>query len=521
MSGDQRKVSRRAVLAAAGGLASVGSVAAQIEGGTVALNEAYNAAGDLWIGPDTAKDTVDPETGRVYMATDTQVEYYADGDGWTKMGVGSSSEPVPEVTSNSLSTEHAYSGGQTIYVRSDGDDSQDGLSAENAKATVQAAADDGPLHLDGGEPLIIDVGSGTFGAVNLKHVAASRSVNIVGATDGSGNPDTTLDGGGIDSTLVADNCRVTAENLILQNGAYANGYATKCGALDLQNCELRGGTNTPLNAAADGSSNMKIRYGSEMNTDAGSATGFSHATSVGSEMTVRDVAFSGTGVDQGVVGAKQASFVHVDGCSINADGAGRCIRVVDGSDLKLGPSAITFENAEAAVYTARNSDVTDKADPGVHTYNNIDNEWKIEDGSYAESADGDKVFSPPAFSRTNVSNTFPGDAFIGTYFGRDTESDHFVAHEPGAQAWQLASLQKVASGQVSLSAGGEQDIDIPESDVNGALLVAHFPATTDAGNVEYIIRHTGGSNTASVRFKEVGGTNPATHDYAIYSVPLL
>lgn len=63
----------------------------------MALNQAYNVSGDLWIGPDSAKGNVSADSGRVYMAADTQVEYYGDGGSWIKLGVGSSNTPVDNV----------------------------------------------------------------------------------------------------------------------------------------------------------------------------------------------------------------------------------------------------------------------------------------------------------------------------------------------------------------------------------------------------------------------------------------
>jgi len=95
---------RRALLAAAGGLAGLGTALGQssgdqgsLTGGAMALNEAYNVSGELFIGPDSAKSNVSHNDGRVYMAADTQVEYYSDGGSWVKMGVGSDMEAVPAV----------------------------------------------------------------------------------------------------------------------------------------------------------------------------------------------------------------------------------------------------------------------------------------------------------------------------------------------------------------------------------------------------------------------------------------
>lgn len=106
----RQKWTRRAVLlgaatgmsAAAAQALSEGGDSGTLYGGKMALEEAYNVGGDLWIGPDNVKSNVTAKSGRVFMASDTQVDYYGDGNSWVKMGVGSSSEPVPSITTESL-----------------------------------------------------------------------------------------------------------------------------------------------------------------------------------------------------------------------------------------------------------------------------------------------------------------------------------------------------------------------------------------------------------------------------------
>lgn len=73
--------------------------------GIAALNQAYNVAGNLYVGPDSAKSSIDAKSGRMYMATDIQVDYYGDGGSWVEMGVGSSSNPVPSVYADAVTTE--------------------------------------------------------------------------------------------------------------------------------------------------------------------------------------------------------------------------------------------------------------------------------------------------------------------------------------------------------------------------------------------------------------------------------
>jgi hypothetical protein len=63
-------------------------------GSDMALQEAINVAGDLYVGPDSAKSTVAPDTGRLYKAVDTGVEYYGDGSSWTIQPVQTDSVTV-------------------------------------------------------------------------------------------------------------------------------------------------------------------------------------------------------------------------------------------------------------------------------------------------------------------------------------------------------------------------------------------------------------------------------------------
>jgi hypothetical protein len=118
-------LSRRALLAAVGGLAATGVAAGDdsVDGGTMSLTQAYNTAGDLWQGPDSAKSNVDPDEGRLYVAVDTQVEYYGDGSAWVKMGVGSQAEPVPSVSTEKTTitetpptAENAFALGEATFA---------------------------------------------------------------------------------------------------------------------------------------------------------------------------------------------------------------------------------------------------------------------------------------------------------------------------------------------------------------------------------------------------------------------
>jgi len=102
-------------------------------GGTMSLNEPYNVAGSLWIGPDSARSQVQAKSGRVYIGAsgDGYTWYNGDNGSWTTKGLGDSANPVPSVNTDSLvniadyivdstqGLEDAFSNlsaGETIYI---------------------------------------------------------------------------------------------------------------------------------------------------------------------------------------------------------------------------------------------------------------------------------------------------------------------------------------------------------------------------------------------------------------------
>lgn len=152
-----KKLTRRGVLLGAATGMSAAAVNAlgqsgddgHLYGGKMALSEAYNVAGDLWIGPDSAKSTVSGDSGRVYMASDTQVEYYGDAGSWVKKGIGSSSEPVPSVTTEELNNVHR------VQADADGSTIQSVIDSASRGDTIMLPTPEGGT-FDLTSPLVID-----------------------------------------------------------------------------------------------------------------------------------------------------------------------------------------------------------------------------------------------------------------------------------------------------------------------------------------------------------------------------
>lgn len=126
----QPRPTRRQLLASAGGATGLaalvsgqgGNTNGNLYGGAQQLEEAFKVSERMWIGPDSAKSSVDPEAGSVYIATNTNVDYYGDGDVWTIRGVGSSQQPVPTGNFESVQAEslHTESRDPDVVLRRDG-----------------------------------------------------------------------------------------------------------------------------------------------------------------------------------------------------------------------------------------------------------------------------------------------------------------------------------------------------------------------------------------------------------------
>jgi hypothetical protein len=119
----------------------------------------------MFIGPDSAKSNVSQQAGRVYRATDTQVEYYSNGTNWVKFGVGSTQERVPQVSADvvhdkSDADRYVYvESGSGEYVATGPTGEVNRFSSSGVDA-IQAAIDDlpsggGRVHVEAGDYPIV------------------------------------------------------------------------------------------------------------------------------------------------------------------------------------------------------------------------------------------------------------------------------------------------------------------------------------------------------------------------------
>ena len=366
MANGGRQVSRRAVLAAgaaggAAGLASalrLGGSEGSVYGGIMALDEAYNVSGDLWIGPDSAKKNVDADSGCVYIASDTQVEYYGDDGRWVKMGVGSQSEPVPAVN-----TEQLYTDPLVMYVDPNGDDANDGLSSSTPKQTFAAALEDAPLHGDQSTQLTIRAAAGTYtprgaenNVVNLEASALAR-IKIVGKTDSNNDPTVTLDATGVNSAVRTVNCYVVLEDITVKGGGSTLNSPFQ-GGLDCRNVHARAASGTSQLVYAQMTSVLEMDSECDFDVTAASDPNFNIAITGCSVGRISGLVKGGDGDSNGVIQGKETVWVFLKKDTIvDGDGMNQwLVQIRDNSDLKINGN-VTFKNGLGRAKAQNNSNL--------------------------------------------------------------------------------------------------------------------------------------------------------------------
>jgi len=411
------------------------------------------------------------------------------------------------VDANSVNTDIAYTISQTVFVRTDGDDTNDGLSTSEPKATIQAAVDDAPIPGSGGL-VEIDVGSGTFSSgVQIAENVAADGVVINGSTDGSGNPDAVIDlGGASGSCITTDGKTVFVNDMVLKNAGYTNvrvGHGGKC---ELDNVDLVEGGQ--FNALATAEAFLKYRSGkAELVSGAGSG---SNVESISSTLVLNDnVTVLGSG-GLGVVTVKQNSYALIGAATIDGDSGATCLYISDGSDVKLN-NGTAFQNADNGVIAVRSSDVTDKSSTGV-SFSSVTDPWTTKGASYAQvSSANEEIWSPPTGDPASVNSFGMDGGSLAVYYDKSVPA--YRVYEPFSDRHLNVGRFKVDEGTVTVPAGGTATVTTPLG--NSSLDVSYGPAQAVSAEVTYRVGHD--VSNAIVVFEETTGNNDIDINYTIYN----
>jgi hypothetical protein len=421
-----------------------------------------------------------------------------------------------EMSSSSLSTDRAtINNSVTVYVRSGGSDSNDGLSASEPRATLQAAIKDAPIQPYQSKLTINVDKSASFEGVDLRDLETPR-LKIVGATDGNDDADTTIDGsatGASHSVELAGN-DVELRNCIVKDNGDGCYRLNRGARLELSNCDI-------INEASDHTG--QVNTGSVI-VDDGDTTHDQTATT-GGQASVNILEswaqlrgnFNGPG-NAAIVRLKEGSFVIAVGGSFNGSGeAVNCLRLYHRSGAKV--DSCTFEDAANAIEPKQGSWA--RVTTGI-TENNISNRFSGGSSHAVDFVAGDSWWQlprnagPPDHWGKNVAQ--------GTLFYDN--SDDFVKAYSGIGIGRTLEMGRVPEdeGTVSLSAGGSQTVNWAGGVGGGKHYDAVVsPADPDnaAGNAQW--RHywqwndTDGQQELVI--EELSGSQGIDLDWRVYRFP--
>ncbi|AFK19664.1 acetoacetate decarboxylase [Haloferax mediterranei ATCC 33500] len=422
--------------------------------------------------------------------------------------------PVEELT-----TESAYVGGVTMYVRSTGDDANDGLSADNPKQTINAAIADAPIHGDRTTRLTIDIGSDTISdtATDLVELreASVPFLHIVGATDGSGNPAGVLDASGNKYGVDAwGPMLVTLENVVLKNADNRNLLLRNLVYCKTINCDVIDGGFR--NAGVGQNSVLRIDAASKW--DITGTTGADNNIELINSMLECEGEIVGTGGGNSVIKAKQESVVLAFSNSLyDANGDNEpCIVVTDSSDLKIGKNT-TFQNAYAIARGRRGCTIK-TVDYSTVAQNSLTHDIDAPGLSIiTDETTSETVTTLPKMSSDPTTFIKAGPANGRLYYNLSTEFPRFYS-DTRSEWEELVGGQVVNEGTVTVSAGSSTVVTVDTGPTEPVLPVWSF-ATEPAAAVD--VRHEmryGGGETR-VAFIEQTANASVELTFKIYKVP--
>jgi len=258
----------------------------------------------------------------------------------------------------SVSTDELFTDAVTVYVRDGGSDSNDGLSAGSAKATVQAAIDDAP-NPPNASSVVVDIGTGTFGSVRVPE--SYPAVKLLG--DGAGS--TTLDGGASSDTIHAAGSRVVTDSLTATSGSPNSLRVSRSGFVETVNTNITDGVS--YNATVGNASTLAVGPSSTIEY---TSSPNQYGIQVVSSFLRIDGDVTGGQID--VVQLLDSSTVIILG-SVSGDGSAstsQCVAVREGSAAKVD-APLSDADAGIVVDDEANVDIQ-----GQTTYTNINQPLK-------------------------------------------------------------------------------------------------------------------------------------------------
>jgi len=418
-----------------------------------------------------------------------------------------------QVDAGSVNTDYATSTEPiTVYVDPNGDDSNDGLSVDNSKQTIESAVQDAPIQNTKSQ-LKITLASGTYEKTDIRRLPYD-SILIEGPSDQSA----VIDGGSLAGyALELWFGAVTLRNIEITNGA-AGCLRGNSVDMELENCYIHNGGETAI----------QTNLGSTLSTDEetvidqrGVTGGRAGINILSSSFTLRGT-FRGTSGNNSVIRCKEGSQGQILGATVDADGGGVCIELRKDSYSKIAD--VTLENAQSGIsYAIGGTPVVQNS----LTQNNINNLFGFSNDFYAVQnvADGyDETFIH--LPRTDSAPShWGGGAADGVAFYDSTRGVLRWYSDPlGASDGVEAGRVLIDTGTTSVPAGGKTVVNWTGSKSAGILYdaVVGIADPDDAAGdaeVDWHINWDDANGHQELVIQELGGSNGVDVQYRIHEIP--
>ncbi len=290
-----------------------------------------------------------------------------------------------------LNAEYLYNNAVTLYVRSDGDDSNDGLTASTAKASISSALSDAPMR-NNQDAVIIDLDDGSYSGIRFDERTPQLDyVKLRGATDGSGNPATTLTDPAPASHIldVQHGGTVIAEDLSITGGDDGCLQVRDNSSLYLRNVHASDGGEHAALVAWGGYYEDDDATVLDQSAVDGSSAGFKITTA---RATCRGT-YKGDGGTNCVIRTKENGYAMLVGCTVTGEGnpdTTHGIRCFHSSAMKMQDT--TIQDCKIAINREMNAFIKTQ---GTMTYNNVDYEIHGIGGHHREFASDEDIYTLP------------------------------------------------------------------------------------------------------------------------------
>jgi len=401
----------------------------------------------------------------------------------------------------------------TMYVRSDGDDANTGLSADDAKATIQSAVEDAAIS-NYQRPVTVDLDDGSYGAVDLRRIP-TPDLRIEGVTDGSGNPATTLTATGVAHVIEVNQIYLELANLIIDGGDQGPLRAEYNAAVRPENCTFQNGPEHALQL------NFCATYQDDADTicDQTAVNGSGASINVLMRSSARfNGLYKGDGGGRTVIRIKEGGQALVSGTlegeGTNASGTSQLIELAQHGSAKIFD--VTGRDATFLVDAQDDSQYRVKD----RTLDNVPGLGRIRQGAYGRDVNNN--LNRYAIPKNSSTPSWGLDVDDGQLHHNDSLGAPEVFSKTLNGTLQVFGGVLQDSADRTVSAGGTDNWAFSgENSIGTPLHAMVYPDSTqtDPGVIQWRWRVNASQSRVELNVQEVTGNNNIDYHAIVYKIP--